>query len=63
MEDQQKIKRLSPIKAIRAKCLDCVCNDAREVRLCPSLDCPLWLYRFGCKPESNRVAKYFTKTE
>ena len=34
-------------KAIRLKCLDCVCGQANEVRLCPSKDCPLWTWRMG----------------
>ena len=28
---------LTPIKAIRAKCLDCCCGSAKEVELCPSI--------------------------
>lgn len=38
-----------PLKAIRAKCLDCV-YDAHEVKLCPSTDCALHPYRFGKNP-------------
>lgn len=34
-------------KAIRLKCLDCVCGQANEVRLCPAKDCPLWTWRMG----------------
>lgn len=26
---------MTPMKAIRAKCLDCCCGQAKEVRLCP----------------------------
>lgn len=39
--------RLTRAKAIRAKCLDCTCGQRHEVRLCPSKDCPLWIYRMG----------------
>jgi len=39
--------RVSPLVAIRAKCLDCMCYQANEVRLCSSDDCPLWRFRFG----------------
>jgi len=28
-------KRLTPMKAIRAKCLDCSAGNAAEVRYCP----------------------------
>lgn len=41
---------MTPIKSIRAKCLDCCCGSAQEVRLCPSEDCALWPYRMGKRP-------------
>lgn len=37
----------SPLKAIRAKCLDCCCGQASEVKNCQIKRCPLWEYRFG----------------
>lgn len=40
-------KRLTKQRAIREKCLDCCCGQAKEVRLCPATDCPLYLYRLG----------------
>ena len=30
---------------ILAKCHECCCYDSREVKLCPSKSCPLWLYK------------------
>ena len=48
MTDEEKIQ--SPLKAIRAKCLDCVCNQTIEVKLCPSESCPLHPFRFGKNP-------------
>lgn len=44
---------LTPIKAIRAKCLDCTCDNRDEVRLCPSEKCPLHPYRMGRRPTSS----------
>lgn len=41
---------LTPIKAIRAKCMDCCCGSAKEVELCPIHDCSLYPYRFGKNP-------------
>ena len=41
---------LTPIKAIRAKCLDCCCGQRNEVVVCPCADCPLYPYRFGKNP-------------
>ena len=40
-------KRLTRAKAIRAKCLDCCCGQAVEVRNCHIKSCPLWRYRMG----------------
>ena len=40
-------KRLTPMKAIRAKCIDCCCGSLKEVRLCQCYDCPLYDLRFG----------------
>lgn len=40
----------SPIKAIRAKCLDCSNDSANEVKLCPVEQCALYPFRFGKNP-------------
>lgn len=45
----------NPVKAIRAKCLDCCCDQVNEVKLCPVEDCPLWPFRFGKNPYRTRV--------
>lgn len=50
----------SPLRAIRAQCLDCVCGSYKEVELCPATECPLYRFRFGQMPETaarNRAAK------
>lgn len=44
----------SPLKAIRAKCLDCCCDNANEVKLCPVDECPLHTFRFGKNPFRKR---------
>lgn len=41
---------MTPLKAIREKCLDCCCGSAHEVRLCPAESCTLWPFRFGHNP-------------
>lgn len=38
------------LKAIRNKCLDCCNGQLGEVRLCPVVQCPLYLWRFGKRP-------------
>lgn len=44
---------MTPMKAIRAKCLDCCCGQAKEARLCPVEKCPLYPYRFGKRPKTG----------
>lgn len=41
---------MTPLKAIRAKCMDCMYEQINEIRLCPCTDCPLWEYRLGHNP-------------
>lgn len=43
--------KLTPIKAIRKKCLDCCCGQVKEVRLCPVKTCALYGYRLGHRPK------------
>ena len=42
--------RVSPLRALRLKCLDCCNGSAREVRLCTAVDCPSWPFRMGKNP-------------
>ena len=48
-------KTRTPVKAIRAKCLDCCCWQVKEVRLCTMTDCPLYPFRMGKNPNRRRV--------
>ena len=45
---------LTPIKAIRAKCLDCMAQQVQEVRLCIDGKCPLYPYRMGHRPKNEQ---------
>ena len=40
----------TPLKAIRAKCLDYSCWQVKEVKLCPVTKCALYPFRFGKNP-------------
>ena len=51
----KSMKKLTPMKAIRKKCLDCMASSAKEVRLCPIEDCSLYLYRFGRNPRRKGI--------
>lgn len=42
---------MTPLKAIRAYCMDCSNQSFKEVRLCVIPDCPLFQYRFGHNPK------------
>jgi len=48
-------KNLTPLKAIRAKCLDCSNNQPKEVRFCLVVDCPLYSYRLGRNPKRKGI--------
>lgn len=48
--------RLTPLTAIRLKCMDCCLGSSHEVRLCPCTDCPHYPYRFGRKPKGQKPA-------
>ena len=56
MNDQlaQPEQPVSPLKAIRANCLECN-STAHEVKLCPIITCPLYPFRFGKNPYTKRV--------
>lgn len=43
-------KHITPLKAIRLKCLDCCCGSAHEVKLCTAEKCQLYLFRLGKNP-------------
>ena len=55
MEKTESTAIASPIKAIKAKCLDCCCGQREEVKLCPATTCPLWAFRFGKNPNRSRT--------
>jgi hypothetical protein len=47
--------RSSARKAIRAKCLDCCCFDAAEVKRCRLIACALWGFRMGGRAAQERA--------
>jgi hypothetical protein len=42
---------LRPLKAMRAKCVDCSGGSPLAATECHILDCPLWPYRLGRRPK------------
>ena len=47
------MKLLTPIKAIRAYCIECSGGITKEVKLCPAEKCPLDPYRMGKRPTAD----------
>ncbi len=50
-------KQMSPMAAIRLKCLDCCSGQPSEVRLCESVKCALWAFRAGKHPFTSAKMK------
>lgn len=44
------MEAISPMKAIRLKCLDCCGGSSKEVKTCGAKDCPLYAFRLGKNP-------------
>lgn len=57
------MKKLTPMRAIRAKCIDCSYGQAQEVRLCPITKCPLYPYRMGRRPKDGEIIEEDGGTE
>lgn len=55
MEKVKSSGQTSPVKAIRAYCLNCCLESATEVRLCAAKDCDLWPFRFGKNPYNKKT--------
>ena len=47
--------RVSPLRALRLKCLDCCNESSQEVRLCTAVDCPSWPFRMGKNPWRRKL--------
>ena len=43
--------QLTPMRAMRRKCLDCSGGSSLAVKQCPVLDCPLFPFRLGHRPK------------
>jgi hypothetical protein len=54
---EAKHEPVSPLRAIRAKCLDCCCGQISEVRRCEAVSCPLWPFRAGRHPWHSLAGK------
>jgi hypothetical protein len=41
------MKRITPLRAIRRKCIECSGGNKREARLCGIVECELYPFRLG----------------
>ena len=41
---------MSPLKALRLRCIDCCAGSSLEARLCTAVSCPSWPFRMGRNP-------------
>ena len=55
--------KLTPLKAIRKKCLDCCAGQVDEVRACELENCTLHPYRMGHRPQDNKISLIITTTK
>jgi len=51
------MKNLTPLKAIRAKCLDCSAWQMSEIRNCNIVGCPLFVFRMGKNPKRAGIGR------
>lgn len=49
---------MTPLQAIKEKCLDCCAGQKDEVRACTAKDCPLYLFRLGKNMSVSRKRNY-----
>jgi hypothetical protein len=54
-KDGIKSKTLTPMTAIRSKCMQCSNWQYGDITQCPITDCALWPYRFGKNPDRRGV--------
>lgn len=50
------MKAITPLKAIRIKCLECSAGHVIVVKNCITEDCSLFHYRFGTNPRRKGVS-------
>jgi len=48
---------LSPLKAIKAHCLECTGYEYQETKNCTDLKCPLYPYRLGKNPQRKGIGR------
>ncbi len=55
MKNVKHFDTLTPIKAIRMKCMQCSNGQYSEIRKCPIPGCALYHYRLGHRPDKETI--------
>lgn len=50
-----KLNNITPLKAIRLKCIDCCNGNKNEVKKCPIKNCPLYIFKLGKTQKDKEV--------
>ena len=45
----------TPVKVIRKKCIDCCNGQYEEIRNCTVINCALYPYRMGRRPDRSTI--------
>lgn len=53
MKDRFKVHHATPLKAMRAFCIQCMGHQPGLVKGCKTESCPLYPYRMGHRPNKN----------
>ena len=48
---------MSPLKALRLRCIDCYGGCLKSVRCCTAMDCPSWPFRMGQSPWRKELSQ------
>ena len=52
-KDGYRTASLTPLRALRNRCMDCCNWSTQEVKLCPAEDCAAWPFRLGRDPSKG----------
>lgn len=50
---EKTTEKRTPVRAIRAMCVNCMGGNVQEPKNCEVRHCPLWPYRTGHKPRTD----------
>jgi len=59
MNKKIKTSKKTPLKSIRANCLECSNHQPSLVKDCHITECPLWHFRLGKNPHRIGIKKGF----